>query len=443
MRRTTTALLIALLLGAPALQAQRGDPPRRPFLFKDARGELAAARARGDSAVTLVVAAMPGANARAAQRTLQLGGKIRFRDDDVDYLRIRLAVDSVEKFIADPLVHSADVTISRLSRAFGLANDEQPAGSGFGRSSAPSGHPAPAQDTLKRASKRRVAVAITRPDTRNVNGLRPMENAGRMTYAVLDPSPGVWEVRLQDVDDTRTFDWQQAKKTEAVPNTPVTVTVSALAVEATAATGSNGPSGAADARLTNRLAAFPGAAISLALGSARRDAGSMRGSEQRLYELEVPAGSTWLAARVRSSMADADLDLYAFDCSGKECVAARADGDARGDESVLIANPAAGKWKVVVDASRTGAEGAAFEYEDIIFNPAFGAVSATDQPKERGAGESWVSQVNTWIAGNLPSGRVPYAGLLVQAQPKGGEPFVVSLRELNRVGERASPSPRN
>jgi hypothetical protein len=293
------------------------------------------------------------------------------------------------------------------------------------------------------ASKRRVAVAITRPDTRNVNGLRPMENAGRMTYAVLDPSPGVWEVRLQDVDDTRTFDWQQAKKTEAVPNTPVTVTVSALAVEATAATGSNGPSGAADARLTNRLAAFPGAAISLALGSARRDAGSMRGSEQRLYELEVPAGSTWLAARVRSSMADADLDLYAFDCSGKECVAARADGDARGDESVLIANPAAGKWKVVVDASRTGAEGAAFEYEDIIFNPAFGAVSVTDQPKERGAGESWVSRVNTWIAGNLPSGRVPYAGLLVQAQPKGGEPFVVSLCELNRVGERASPSPRN
>jgi hypothetical protein len=44
----------------------RSIPPGRSFLFKDARGELAAARARGDSGVSVVVASMPGANSKAA-----------------------------------------------------------------------------------------------------------------------------------------------------------------------------------------------------------------------------------------------------------------------------------------------------------------------------------------------------------------------------------------
>jgi hypothetical protein len=123
MRASPLCLLPALLLGASALTAQqRGDPPRRPFLFKDARGEIAAARARGDSSVTLVVASMPGANAKAAALVAGLGGTVRYRDDDVDYLRVHVRVDSVERLVRDPLVHSVDVSISRLGRAFGLAD---------------------------------------------------------------------------------------------------------------------------------------------------------------------------------------------------------------------------------------------------------------------------------------------------------------------------------
>ena len=54
--------------------------------------------------------------------------------------------------------------------------------------------------------------------------------SAKMTYAIPEPMPGVWEVRLQDVEDTRNFDWQQAKKPEHVPTTAVTITVSALDV---------------------------------------------------------------------------------------------------------------------------------------------------------------------------------------------------------------------
>ncbi|MGH7711313.1 MAG: S8 family serine peptidase, partial [Gemmatimonadaceae bacterium] len=128
MRHIAISLGLASLVGSLGLEAQQRspDPPRRPFLFKDARGEIAAARARGDTTVLLVIASMPGANARVVQLVRQLGGTIRYRDDDVDYLRTRVPVDSVERLVRDPLIHSADVSISRMTRAFGLADGASP-----------------------------------------------------------------------------------------------------------------------------------------------------------------------------------------------------------------------------------------------------------------------------------------------------------------------------
>jgi hypothetical protein len=172
----------------------------------------------------------------------------------------------------------------------------------------------------------------------------------------------------------------------------------------------------------------------------RRDEGQLRETEQRLYEIDVPPGTTLLTARVRASGMTADVDLYLFNCTEKECVAARADGDAAGDESVTVENPAAGKWKAVVDASRAGPPGIAFAYEDIILNPAFGHVAITDQPRERSTGATWSARANAWVAGEFPTGRAPYAAVLLQARPKGQEPFLVGLRELVDRVDRASGS---
>jgi hypothetical protein len=147
MRRFVAALGIASLATGIIAEAQQRnpDPPRRGFLFKDARGEIAAARARGDTTLLLVIASMPAQNAKVVRRVTQLGGSIRFRDDDVDYLRVRLPVDSVDRLIGDALIHSADVSISRMSRAFGLADALQPNASRFASDALPS---LPA-DTLK------------------------------------------------------------------------------------------------------------------------------------------------------------------------------------------------------------------------------------------------------------------------------------------------------
>ena len=298
------------------------------------------------------------------------------------------------------------------------------------------------------APKRRVAVAITRPDTRNISGIGGPGGGmtgPKITYAIQDPMPGVWEVRLQDVEDTRSFDWQQAKKPEHVPPTPVTVTVSALDVGASSsaqvATGAAPSSTTMEIDFTNRLAAIPVAAVSVPMGAARREDGQLREFEQRVYEIDVPPGTTLLTARARSAAgAPVDVDLYLFNCTEKECVAARADGDAAGDESVTIQDPAAGKWKAVVDASRAGESGATYSYEDVILNPAFGHVAVTDQPQERQPGATWSARANAWMTGDLPAGRVPYAAVMLEARPKGQAPFRVTLRELVGRIDRASGS---
>jgi len=117
MHRIVLRLALLLIASGAAATAQVA-PPRRPFLFKDDRGDLAAARARGEHDVTVVIAAMPGATARLATAITGMGGTIRFRDDNVDYVRARVPVDSVERLAGDPLVHSLDVNMAGAERGF-------------------------------------------------------------------------------------------------------------------------------------------------------------------------------------------------------------------------------------------------------------------------------------------------------------------------------------
>src|SRR5580765_667803 len=112
------ALLAALASIAPQHASGQLASPRRPFLFKDDRGDLATAHARGDTAVTVIIAAMPGATGQLAQTIQRMGGTIRFRDDQVDYIRARVPVDSVDRLVHDANVHSLDITMKGADRGF-------------------------------------------------------------------------------------------------------------------------------------------------------------------------------------------------------------------------------------------------------------------------------------------------------------------------------------
>src|SRR3954465_8080991 len=113
MPRALAALTLLATLAASPPQPAAGQlaPPRPPFLFKDDRGDVATAHARGDTAVTVIIAAMPGATGQLAKIIEGMGGSIRFRDDQVDYIRARIPVDSVEHLAHDPSVHSLNITM--------------------------------------------------------------------------------------------------------------------------------------------------------------------------------------------------------------------------------------------------------------------------------------------------------------------------------------------
>ena len=123
------------------------------------------------------------------------------------------------------------------------------------------------------------------------------------------------------------------------------------------------------------------------------------------FDVVVTAGSTSLRATIGSpSDAAADLDLFVQNCTSGTCVAAGQAADGDSEESVTIANPAAGAWRVIVDGFAVPAGTTTFNYVDVFVNAAFGSVSVTDANALRAAGASWT------VPGSVTANVAPAAG---------------------------------
>jgi hypothetical protein len=311
------------------------------------------------------------------------------------------------------------------------------------------------------APKRAAQVAFIKPDTRTAKATPIVgERAGRgggggggganarrpaETYVVENPMPGVWEVRLTDVEDTKTFDWKQSETGKPVPPTEGTLTVSALAVRAAttqvAESGSQQSEGGdtpshdvvvarTDIALSSGMAGFTGAAMSYPLGSARVERPTIREHEQQLYEVDVPPGSTALRVTVaRPSDPAADLDVYVFDCTKKECQPSSRGADPIGGEIVMIPHPAAGTWKIIVEAASVPSGTTSYHYTDVVFNQAYGMVAVNDTPSKRAVDSAWTARTSVWTA-SIPQGRQPFAAVLVEGQVTPSQTFAIGLFEL-------------
>jgi hypothetical protein len=236
-----------------------------------------------------------------------------------------------------------------------------------------------------------------------------------------------------------------------VPPTDVKLTVQALGagINTNAAgvtlAGSTAGSGE-EMSFKNQFAGFTGGVSSYALGASRRVQATIHAHEQQVYEIDVPAGSASLMARAsKPADASADLDVYVYDCSGKECrPAANAadpliDGTAS-DETVIVQNPAAGKWKVVVDGAAVPAGGTTYGYLDVVFNQSFGTVAATDQPSKHDEGAEWNVKTNVWAAA-LPTGRAAFPAFPLVVKPTQTEQFTIGLVEMPVSTHVADGSP--
>jgi hypothetical protein len=120
------SLVVLFLLGSvlpqQRKQEQTGSAANRIAVFdgmskllKRDRETLARAYAEGKTETMLVIAAAPGTTASVANQITVLGGKVRYRDDEVDYLRARIPIGSVERIARLQNIESLNVDAAPLS----------------------------------------------------------------------------------------------------------------------------------------------------------------------------------------------------------------------------------------------------------------------------------------------------------------------------------------
>jgi hypothetical protein len=221
---------------------------------------------------------------------------------------------------------------------------------------------------------------------------------------VANPFAGVWEVVVE------------ARRTSDVLTAPYSVTASILGAAVapnpdTIATAVEGQPVARAYTLTTKFGAFTGRAVGSPLGSAKIDRPSIGAGKQQVYDVNVGAGATSLRATIgRTSDTGADLDLAVFDCTSGKCVEAGSSADGDSEESVTLANPAAGLWKVVVDGFAVPSGSTQYDYVDVFTTPAHGTVEVTDADAPRAAGSTWT------VPGEVTAGAAPEPGRVLFGQ---------------------------
>jgi len=219
---------------------------------------------------------------------------------------------------------------------------------------------------------------------------------------VLSPQAGVWEISID-----------AHRRSDDYPGPPAPFTLTATILGASVAPNpdviASAQIGVPIARaytLTNLFGAFTGRGVGTDLGSARLGPFSIAHLAQQQYPVTVAAGATSLRATIGSpSDPAADLDLFVFNCTSGSCVLAGQSADGDSEESVTIANPAAGNWIVLVDGFSVPAGTTTYNYVDVFRKaPAFGTIAITDANALRPAGAAWV------VPGSVTANEAPAAG---------------------------------
>jgi hypothetical protein len=189
--------------------------------------------------------------------------------------------------------------------------------------------------------------------------------------------------------------------------------------------------------LQNNFATFTGRAVGSDLGSARRGVFTIANHAQQEYVTTIPAGSTSFRATIGGpSDPAADLDLFVYQCSDPSCTTRTlrgqsADGDS--EESVTIANPAAGTWLVLIDGFAVPAGTTTYNYVDIFANAGLGSVAVTDADALHPTGSSWT------VSGSVTAASVPEAGRVLLGTVSAVTDTGVTVGSADVVVENVTP----
>nr|WP_089295260.1 S8 family serine peptidase [Actinoplanes regularis] len=209
-----------------------------------------------------------------------------------------------------------------------------------------------------------------------------------------NPLPGVWELEVESRRTSPALNnpFKLTAKIQGVTVSPETVTLPSVTI---------GQATPAAWTVRNNFGPLTVTAQGGPLGSASRQRPTIAEGAKQQYTVEVPEGAQRLDVSIGNpGDIGADLDLSVLK-DGVQ-VAQQADGDA--EEAVSIANPAAGTYTVVIDGYAVPSGSTAYDYLDVYYSPALGAVTipATAVPLAGGA--------QTTITGSVTAASVPPAG---------------------------------
>jgi subtilisin family serine protease len=222
-----------------------------------------------------------------------------------------------------------------------------------------------------------------------------------------NPLPGVWEITVE------------ARRTSDVDSAPYQVSASVLGTAVSPnpddiASASAGVPLQRTYTVQNTLGAFTGNLVGGTFGSASMQRPSIAQSASSQTQLTVTPGSTSLTVTIGNTAdVGADLDLFVYNCVTGSCVLAGQSADGDSEESVTLANPAAGQWLAVVDGYAVPAGATAYDYFDAFTNPAFGGITANDPSAAHASGSSWTVPATVTAASAPAAGRVLRGALSV------------------------------
>ncbi|WP_320782726.1 S8 family serine peptidase [Streptomyces sp. CRN 30] len=212
-----------------------------------------------------------------------------------------------------------------------------------------------------------------------------------------DPQPGVWEIEVE------------SRRTSPLLDNPYTLDVSLLGAVfdpevVTVPEAKAGTPVDASWTVTNQGAAIDGGKlVGGPLGSSLTTRPTIADGATQTTTVEVPEGATALDVAIGGvSDAAADLDLTVYDADG-DAVGQSADGDS--EESVSVADPAAGTYTVEVYAYSVPAGSTEYDYRDVYFAATLGAVTVDDAPVSLATGESATVSGSVTALAAAPEGR--------------------------------------
>ncbi|MGI5375440.1 S8 family serine peptidase [Streptomyces sp. CA-251387] len=223
------------------------------------------------------------------------------------------------------------------------------------------------------------------------NGCKPDVRA----YA--DPQPGVWEIEVE------------SRRTSPLLDNPYKLDVTVLGAAfdpetVTVPEAKVGTPAAASWKVTNKYAALDGKLAGGPLGSSKTTRPTIAEGATQTTTVEVPEGATSLDVTIGNvSDAAADLDLVVYDAAGTE-VGSSADGDS--EESVKVANPAAGTYSIEVIGYAVPGGSTAYDYLDVFYSASLGTVTVDESaPVKLGTGDSAAVTGSVTAKAAAPEGR--------------------------------------